>query len=364
MPKRPDTENFRALFLGDVPMLDLRSPAEFAQGAFPSSINLPLMTDEERAQVGTCYKQRGQAAALELGHKLVSGQSREQRMAAWQTFVQSNPEGYLYCFRGGLRSATVQSWLAEAGLHYPRVHRGYKAMRRFLLESLEQSLASAELRLICGPTGSGKTRVIEGLSRSVDLEGRAGHRGSSFGQLPQGQPSQINFENALSIDLLKQLAASDAPIYLEDEGRMIGSVHLPQSLRDAMAAAPVVQVDEPLDARVTVIVADYVLDLGRRYVELYGQDGPQRHRDKLQADLLRIRKRLGGARQQAIATMLEAAFDEQWRSGEWHLHRNWVSSLLENYYDPMYEYQLSQREGSVLFRGSRAEVIAWASEEL
>jgi len=360
VPGRPDTENFRALFLGDVPMMDMRSPGEFTQGAFPTASSLPLMNDAERAEVGTCYKQRGQAAAIELGHQLVAGRVRQQRVAAWVAFARANPQGYLYCFRGGLRSATVQQWLALEGLDYPLVRGGYKAMRRFLLDNLEQSLAAVEIRLVCGRTGSGKTRVIEALSRSVDLEGRAGHRGSSFGQLPEGQPSQIDFENRVSIDLLKLVAAGDAPIYLEDEGRMIGSVHLPPVLRDTMIDAATVVVEESLAERVTVVLEDYVMDLGRRYAMLYGEDAPQLHRDKLQADLLRIRKRLGGALQQALADRIDAAFEEQWHSGDTSLHRRWIATLLDTYYDPMYDYQLGQRQGAVLFCGRRDEVIAWA----
>ena len=116
---RPDTEDYRSLFLSDAPMMDMRAPAEFAHGAFPSATSLPLMTDEERAQVGICYKRHGQAAAIELGHSIVSGQIRQGRMAHWLDFARSHPQGYLYCFRGGLRSQTVQHWLHEAGTDYP-----------------------------------------------------------------------------------------------------------------------------------------------------------------------------------------------------------------------------------------------------
>jgi tRNA 2-selenouridine synthase len=357
---RPDTEDYRALFLADVPMIDLRAPVEFSRGAFPSAHSLPLMSDDERARVGTCFKQRGQAAAIELGHALVSGPVREQRMAQWLDFAREHPAGYLYCFRGGLRSATVQQWLAEAGVHYPRVSGGYKAMRRFLIDSLERASQQLPLRLVSGRTGTGKTRVIQALARSVDLEGRARHRGSAFGQLPGGQPGQIDFENLLAIDLLKLAAGGDGPVYLEDEGRTVGSVHLPPTLWETMGGAPMVVVEENLASRVEVVVQDYIVDLGRRYAECHGAEGPARHRAKLRDDLGRIGRRLGGARYQAVSDMLEAAFDSHWRSGDVSAHRSWIASLLETYYDPMYDYQLRQRRGAVLFRGSRAEVIDWA----
>jgi tRNA 2-selenouridine synthase len=158
MPERPDTADYRALFLADAPMADLRAPGEFAHGAFPEAHSLPLMTDEERAEVGTCYKRKGQQAAIELGHRLVSGEIRAARLAQWVDFARRHPDGYLYCFRGGLRSQTVQQWLREAGIAYPLVRGGYKAMRRFLLDELERSLSGAEIILISGKTGSCRSR--------------------------------------------------------------------------------------------------------------------------------------------------------------------------------------------------------------
>ncbi|MEE4146437.1 MAG: tRNA 2-selenouridine(34) synthase MnmH [Halieaceae bacterium] len=361
MPERPDTANYRALFLNDVPMMDMRAPAEFIHGAFPGAHSLPLMTDEERARVGICYKQRGQAAAIELGHQLVAAEVKAQRLALWSEFARRHPDGYLYCFRGGLRSLTVQQWLREAGIDYPLVRGGYKAMRRFLLEELARSLARADIVLVSGKTGTGKTRVINRLERSVDLEGLARHRGSTFGQLPQPQPSQIDFENALSIALMKLLAGHEARVYLEDEGRMIGRVSLPEALRERMAVSPMAVVEQGLAERVEVIVEDYVLDLGRRFAAVYGESGFARHREKLQDDLGRIRKRLGGERYQWVSDRMADAFLAQDESGDLALHREWIAALLEQYYDPMYEYQLAQRGGQIVFRGSRDEVVAWAT---
>lgn len=362
MVGRPDTEDYRALFLVDAPMMDMRAPTEFARGAFPSAHSLPLMSDDERAQVGTCYKRHGQAAAIELGHRLVSGDTREARLARWREFALQHPRGYLYCFRGGLRSQTVQQWLRETGVDYPLVLGGYKAMRRFLIEELERSVARAELVLVGGKTGTGKTRVIQAIPRSVDLEGLAGHRGSTFGQLPDPQPSQIDFENALSIALLKLLDAAPGRIFLEDEGRLIGRIYLPEVLRERMRLAPLVLVDEPIDARVDVVVEDYILDLGRRYRAHLGDAGDAAHAQKLQDDLSRIRKRLGGERHQQVSGLMAAAFERQWASGDLAGHREWITCLLVDYYDPMYEYQLQQRQGQVLFRGDREAVTGWATE--
>ena len=244
----------------------------------------------------------------------------------------------------------------------PLVLGGYKAMRRFLLEELERSVGRAEFVLISGKTGTGKTRVIARLSASVDLEALANHRGSTFGQLPLPQPSQIDFENALSIALMKQLEQRKGPIFLEDEGRLIGRLALPEVLRQKMKNAPMLVVEQSLEQRVDVVIEDYVLDLGKRYAEIHGDDGARRHSEKLQDDLLRIRKRLGGERHQQVSAVMAGAFAAQWRDGDLSLHREWIRFLLENYYDPMYEYQLAQREGNQLFSGDRDAVVARAEQ--
>ncbi|MDG2047645.1 MAG: tRNA 2-selenouridine(34) synthase MnmH [Halioglobus sp.] len=360
MSERPDTADYRALFLSPTPMMDMRAPAEFARGAFASALSLPLMNDGERAQVGICYKQQGQAAAITLGHQLVSGEVKAQRLEQWKAFTQQHPQGYLYCFRGGLRSQTVQQWLRDEGIDYPLVTGGYKAMRQFLLEELQRAVASAAFVLISGRTGSGKTRVMTRLARGVDLEGLANHRGSSFGQMTTPQPSQIDFENAIAIALMRLLATGEQRIFLEDEGRLIGALSLPSALREKMVEAPMAVVEETLADRIDVVLEDYVLDLGGRYVQLYGEEGQRLHAERLQNDLLRIRKRLGGQLQQNVSALMAEAFTQQWQHADLGAHRQWIAVLLEYYYDPMYEYQLSKRTGKQVFSGDRQAVIAWA----
>jgi tRNA 2-selenouridine synthase len=358
---RGDTEDFRRLFLADAPLLDTRAPLEFARGAFPTATNIPLMSDEERAAVGTCYKQHGQAAAIALGHELVGGATREQRLARWCDFARRHPDGYLYCWRGGLRSQTVQDWLREAGIPYPRVVGGYKALRRFLIDTLDTCAAQLRLVLVAGATGSGKTRVIRALPRAPDLEGLARHRGSAFGRLLEPQPTQIDFENALAIALLK-LAEDPGPVFLEDEGRLVGRVALPETLRQAMSHAPLLVVEEPFEARVQVLLEDYVIDLGARFDAEHADRGVALHRERLLGDLARIRKRLGGERTQQVAQLMDAAFDAQARGAGIDAHREWIRVLLRDYYDPMYEYQMAQRGGERLFRGPREALIAVARE--
>ncbi|MCL4106093.1 UNVERIFIED_CONTAM: hypothetical protein GTU68_058399 [Idotea baltica] len=343
-------------------MMDTRAPVEFAQGSFPLAVSLPLMSDDERAEVGKCYKAEGQDAAIALGHRLVCGTTREQRLAQWASFANANPGGYVYCFRGGLRSQTVQQWLHEAGIDYPLVRGGYKAMRQFLLAELERSVERADIVLIAGKTGTGKTRVIEQLSRSADLEGLANHRGSTFGQLLEEQPRQIDFENSLSIALMKLLVGANTRIYLEDESRLIGRLYLPDSLCEKMRQAPMLLVEQTLEQRIDIVIEDYVLDLGRRYFNAYGKEGARLHSEKLQSDLLRIKKRLGGERHASTSALLDDAFEQQWKTGELLGHREWIAVLLDKYYDSMYEYQLSKKPGRKLFRGTRDQIVAWATE--
>ncbi|MEM6583408.1 MAG: tRNA 2-selenouridine(34) synthase MnmH, partial [Pseudomonadota bacterium] len=156
----------------------------------------------------------------------------------------------------------------------------------------------------------------------------------------------------------------DKRVVLEDEGRLIGKLYLPELLREKMKASPMVIVEQSIDDRVDIILQDYVVDLGNDYSARFGSCGAQRHAKKLQSDLARIRKRLGGLKFQQVSALMEEAFARQAANGDLALHRRWIVELLERYYDPMYDYQLSQRSGKVLFRGDRNAVIEFASSPL
>src|SRR5690606_25940385 len=200
--------DYGAILAADTPLLDVRAPVEFAQGAMPSALNLPLMNDEERAAVGTCYKRHGPDAALKLGHQLVSGVTREQRIQAWRDACQRHPDGYLCCARGGQRSHITQQWLRETGIDYPLIPGGYKALRQAAIQATEQRV-QRPLILIGGCTGSGKTDLVRQHPDGIDLEGLARHRGSSFGRTLQAQLSQASFENALAVKLRSEEHTSE-----------------------------------------------------------------------------------------------------------------------------------------------------------
>ena len=360
---RDNATDYREIFLNDLPMMDMRAPVEFTKGAFPGVINLPLMTDIERQKVGTCYKQKGQQAAIELGHQLVSGKTKDERVAAWAAFARANPHGYLYCFRGGLRSQIVQQWLAEAGVEYPRVIGGYKAMRSFLIETLDSAVAECDFVIVGGMTGTGKTEVIAALDNSIDLEGHANHRGSSFGKRASGQPAQIDFENQLAIDLLKRRARGQQQFVLEDESRLIGTCSLPLALHQGMQDYPLVWLEDSFAGRVERILKDYVIDLSAEFAAAHGQEqGFELFAARLLQSMDNIRKRLGGERHARLRAILAQALDEQRRDGAVDTHRGWIEGLLREYYDPMYVYQRESKAARIEFAGEHAAVLAYLQE--
>ncbi|MEQ9545460.1 MAG: tRNA 2-selenouridine(34) synthase MnmH [Marinobacter sp.] len=362
MASRPDTDDFLSLFLNDTPMMDVRAPTEFNKGSFPSAENAPLMNDEERHRVGICYKEKGQDKAIELGHQLVSGDIKAQRIEAWKRFIANHPEGYLFCFRGGLRSRLTQQWIKEAGIDYPLVKGGYKALRRFLIDSLESLITSSEFRILSGRTGTGKTRVLQQLPNPVDLEGLANHRGSSFGRQVTPQPSQIDFENGLAVAMLKATHHLGGPIYLEDESRLVGRCALPESLRQRMSEAPLMVLEQPMPERIAIIREDYVENMLADYTARDGREaGWLNFHDYLLSALDRIRKRLGGERHQHLRMLMTDALDRQQDNGDLGGHDRWIQALLEDYYDPMYDYQLSQKKGRMVVQGSPATIVDWAN---
>ncbi len=363
---RRDTADYRRLFLEDVPLLDVRAPVEFAEGAFPQAVNRPLLTDAERHAVGIRYKSHGQDAAIALGYELVSPEEKARRVALWLDFARAHPEGVLYCFRGGLRSRLTQQMLREAGIDYPRVIGGYKALRRFALDSLARQSGEVALWVVAGRTGSGKTPFIRSLSRYLDLEGLAHHKGSAFGRRALPQPPQIGIDNALSIGLMKLLAAASAPVVVEDESRAVGSREITMPFWNAMSTAPVVVLEQPFAARVEQSLNDYVLDLFGEFRALNtGKDAAfSAFSSHLRESLARIERRLGGARYRHVAGLLDGALDAFGTKGDVDGFRELIALLLRDYYDPMYDHQIGKKADRIRFRGEPDAVRAYLEARL
>ncbi|MRI32462.1 tRNA 2-selenouridine(34) synthase MnmH [Endozoicomonas sp. OPT23] len=361
---RPDTDDFLSLFLNDVPLMDVRAPVEYDKGSFPLAVNLPILDDQQREVIGTEYKQEGPDAAVELGYQLATDEVKAERLSGWQNFVKAQPEGYLFCFRGGQRSHITQAWLKESGYPYPLIKGGYKALRRYLIDELEASIEQCSFIILSGKTGTGKTRLIHQIDTSVDLEGLANHRGSSFGRRCGGQPGQIDFENNLSIDMLKHRhLKGSASVLLEDESKLIGRCSLSQSFRDKMQQAPIILLEESIEERVEVGLQEYVRDnLDDFQTEFGNEVGFEHFQQGLKDSLHRIRRRLGGERYQQLTDILDNALSQHISQNNIDGYRPLIEALLTGYYDPMYEYQLSQKEGEIIFKGNRQEILAAYSE--
>lgn len=311
--KLPLFDDFLTLVREQRPLIDTRAPVEFDAGAFSNAVNLPLMTDEERAQVGTCYKQHGNDAAVKLGHELVNEQVRRPRVQAWANFYRQHPNALLYCFRGGQRSEIAQRWLYEyEGLIIPRLKGGYKALRRFLLEQLGTDLPQQLQRLprfaLTGRTGSGKTRLLHQVNHAIDLEGLANHRGSAFGRQITPQPTQIAFENALAYTLIQFLAAPHPHLVFKDEGKNIGRVYLPATIHATLyEGAELLILDTPLETRIDITLDEYVIQAQAQWQAHAGQAGLQRWADTLRDNINRIQRRLGGVRHKKLLSLFETA---------------------------------------------------------
>ena len=364
-------EDIAELFLNDIPLLDVRAPVEFEQGSFPNAVNIPLMTNEEREAVGIKYKEQGQDAAILLGAELVTEEGRKQRKQAWAEFMQNANlhktggigGGVLFCFRGGLRSQITQQWLLdETGTDYPRVAGGYKAMRRFLIESIDRIAQEMPIVILGGRTGSGKTRVLKQLENSIDLEGLANHRGSAFGPTATPQPTQINFENALAIDMLKKEAAGVTFFVIEDEARNVGSLGVPLALYEAMQKSPIVKLDVPQEDRNKISIEEYIVDTKQHFDSVYGEEeGAVKLSEHLLNSLSKIQKRLGGERYKEAQDQMKSATKQYLEAGLLNGFIPVVNSLLVDYYDPMYDYQIEKKKNRIVMEGSVKEVLGYIS---
>ena len=363
MSTLPLFDDFAQLVQAQRPLIDIRAPVEFQAGAFPGAVNLPLMNDDERAAVGTCYKMQGNEAAVELGHALVNETVRRPRIQAWADFYRAHPDALLYCFRGGQRSQIAQRWLYEyAGLVIPRLRGGYKALRRFLLEQLQTHLPTrlkgVRRFVIGGRTGSGKTRLLAQVAHKIDLEALANHRGSAFGRHMDPQPTQIDFENRLAYALIQFFATARPYLVFEDEGRNIGRLYLPRPTFEALYdEAALLILEAPLEERVDITLDEYVVQAQARWLARDPQQGLEKWRADMLNSMHRIQRRLGGLRHRQLLEMFASAWAAQQRHGDIHAHRDWICFLLTEYYDPMYDYQLSRKGQPVVLRGDAQTLL-------
>lgn len=240
-------------------IIDVRSPAEFADDHIPGAINCPVLDDDERARVGTLYVQNSPFEARKIGGVLVAKNIARHL----ETKFADHPKSWrplVYCWRGGQRSGAMSIILNQVGWAAHKLNGGYKAYRRHVLQQMETLPATFNFRVLCGPTGSGKSRFLQALAdtghQALDLEALAQHRGSVLGQLPEApQPTQKWFESTL----LQTLAQFDParPVYVESESRRIGRLAVPASLLQTMHSGHCLSIETPAPVRVNALLEDY-----------------------------------------------------------------------------------------------------------
>lgn len=316
-------------------IIDVRSPAEFAHDHIPGAINCPVLSDAERVQVGTLYKQVSPFEARKLGAALVArniAQHLEQHFAQqpkhWRPLI--------YCWRGGQRSGAMQIILRQIGWQAQRLDGGYKAFRQHVIHNTAELAPRLRWHVLCAATGSGKTRLLQALAaqgaQTFDLEVLAAHKGSVLGSLPsQDQPTQKAFETALWQQLI-QLDPSQ-PVFVEAESRKIGQLHIPGPLIDAIRQGTRVDLQAPLAARVAFLLQDYAHLLHDPAA--------------IQTRLLRLKARHGGL---TIAHWQDLVAQQHWAQ--------LVQELLQQHYDPLYH-----QSQNLSYQGQRAPA-PWLIEDL
>ena len=294
-------------------IIDVRSPAEFAEDHIPGAVNCPVLSNEERARVGTLYKQESPFAAKKLGAALVArhiAEHVEQRFLDkprdWKPLV--------YCWRGGKRSGAMTHVLRQIGWQASAIDGGYKSWRRHVVAELAELPRRFSLRVVTGATGSGKSRLLEALAAQgaqvLDLEALAAHKGSVLGGLPdEAQPSQKMFESRL-LAVLRRLTFTE-PVFVEAESRRIGALQVPDALLESMRAGPCLRIEATDAARVRFLIGDYDYFLA----------DPGALKDKLAC----LRELQSGETLSRWNHMIDA--------------RDWpalVAELLAQHYDPLY----------------------------
>jgi tRNA 2-selenouridine synthase len=299
-----------------LPLVDARSEGEFAQSHIPGAINIPILNNAERIQVGTLYKQAGPEKATLKGFELVGPRFHLIQREALRNFP--NKKVMLYCWRGGMRSQILSWLLTQVGFEVYRLAGGYKTYRTFTFNEVRKPYP---LLVLGGKTGAAKTVLLQKLKERgeqvVDLEGLANHKGSSFGAIGlPGQPTVEQFENLLAEQLRK--IPPDRAIWVENESRRIGRIILPDPFFLQMTQSPRIEIEKTDTERIAHIAREYA---GLDQVELSDA-------------VLRLQKRLGGDRTKQAVEAIQANQPEIW-----------IPILLQ-YYDKTYSYDLARHEVS------------------
>lgn len=309
-----------ALNLGDFDeIIDARSPGEFAEDSLPGAVNLPVLSNEERAIVGTIYKQESVFEARKIGASFVS--ANISRYLAHE--LRDRPGGYrplIYCWRGGQRSRSMATVFDEVGWPVTLLEGGYKAFRARVLRDLGVLPKRFSYRVLAGLTGTGKTEILGELTargeQVLDLEGLANHQGSLLGEPEEGQNmSQKRFETRL----WHALASFDPakPVWTEAESAKIGQVYCPKALLEMLRVSVRIELEVPIEDRVAYLHSNY--------------RGWEQRSEVLMGKLKWLNRRHGQAEIDVWQTLVDA--------GRWE---EFVRRLLEVHYDPAYRSALEK----------------------
>ena len=303
-------------------VIDVRSPAEFVEDHMPNAINLPVLDDQQRAEIGTLYKQVGSFEAKRAGAALVA-KNIATHLESALAMMPRTWRPLVYCWRGGQRSGAMARIFSDIGWHVAVIEGGYKAYRRSVLTILDDQPGKFDLTLISGKTGTAKTKILRAAAQTglqvIDLEGLANHRGSLLGREPDmPQPSQRLFESRLAAVMRK--LDPKRPVFVEAESNRVGQIHVPPALWKQMHRARRITIDAPLEARIDFLIRDY------HHITT--------DRQSLRQLLSRLGKRHSAERL--------AQWDRQILDGDWP---GLVKGLIEQHYDPSYKHSTAARGG-------------------
>lgn len=329
-------------------VIDVRSPSEFAEDHIPGAINCPVLSDAERSEVGTLDKQVDPFEARKLGAAYTARNIAEhidqhfrEKPRDWKPLV--------YCWRGGNRSGSMAHIFAKIGWPVTQLDGGYKNYRRSVITALEELPSRFSYRVVCGPTGCGKSRLLQALAAQgaqvLDLEQLARHMGSVLGSLPdQEQPGQKSFETAIW-HMLRRFDP-ERPVYVEAESKKVGNLRVPEELMTAMRASPCIVLNMPQSGRIQLLMEEYehfvndpakLVDKLDRLASFYGAETIEEW--KVLAT--------GGGLRELTAILLERHYDPAYKKS---IHRNFV--------------QLSEGEQIAMADGSEASFVTVAARIL
>ncbi|SDM92208.1 tRNA 2-selenouridine(34) synthase MnmH [Sediminibacillus halophilus] len=321
---------------GEHTLIDVRSPSEYAEATIPGSINIPLFDDNERAEIGTLYKQESPEAAKQRGVEVVSA----KLPAFINAFQAIDNDKTVFCWRGGMRSKTAATVVDLMGIKVNRLQGGIRSYRQWVVNTLESFELAPQAIVLNGYTGAGKTIILEELDKDgyavLDFEKMANHRGSIFGQIGLEPNKQKKFESLLLHQLLK---VQQAPfVVMEAESKRIGKAILPEFIVEKKEHGTHLFIDIPIEERVKNILDDYQ---------------PWEHHEEALEAFKRIKRR--------IHTPVAAEIESSLRNAE---YGQATRLLLEYYYDPLYSYSANKHDNHTIHATSTEEAVPLVKEFL